>query len=289
MSWGEEKTELTRVPKKSMVEEMKKILFQDPMVLPDFIPNCTMLYGYDNTAKTGLALEYLTPADIKDGKKVVVVDLDLGSLPLLMKFHKQKVLDGNIIMHDPMRWTEDEKGKPVVNYEETIDVINAIGVAVKESWKEENIKAIIFDGGSKLLKYSEQQMRIEKAITPDGGVSTRYWIVRNKFFMEALELYKSIPIHKIFIFHEDFIPGRQEPGKEIAAVKLHTNQMMFQKVLCERIDRGATVDFKATMHKVKGETAKEGKIITFLTVNKETEKVLWQPEKVIEVINTTEE
>lgn len=282
--WADTGAQQTRAPKRDLVAEMKAKLYSDPIVLPDFIPNCTMFYGYDNTAKTGLALSILTEKDIKEGKKIIVVDLDMGAMPLIMKYHKDKALSRNIIHIDPMVWSVDSKGNPVVDYEETLNNINAVGVAVKETWKDENVKAVVFDGGSKLLKYSEQQMRVEKALTPDGGVSQRYWIVRNKLFLEALELYKSLPVHKIFIFHEDFIPERQV-GEKIAAVKLQTNQMMFEKVFCERIDMGSLVQFRATIHKAKGNIEKEGTSVVFAKVNKDDQKFEWNPEAILKELN----
>jgi len=279
--WAEEKTQQTRTPRKSLVDKMSKKLFEEPFELPDFIPNCTMFYGEDNTAKTGLALEVLTEEDIEAGRKIVVIDLDLGLMPLLTEYHREKVASGNIIpATDVIKWTENSKGKPVVDYEATLDTIYAIAVSVLENYKEQNIKAIIFDGGSKFLKYSEQQMRVEKAISPDGGVSQRYWIIRNKLFLEGLEFFKMLPVHKVFIFHDDFVP-QQQVDKKISAVKLQTNQMMSQKVLCERIDTGSAVNFRTTIHKYKGDITKEGKSVVFATVNKEEGEYVWEPQKIL--------
>ena len=281
MAWAEEKTEKTRTPRKSLMDSIAHELFDEPAELPDFIPNCTMIYGEDNTAKTGLALEVLSEEDIKEGKKAIIIDLDLGATPLLNKYHREKVQSGNIIPYNPIKWGEGPKGTPIIDYEATLDTIYAIAVAVLNNWEKQKVKAIIFDGGSKFLKFSEQQMRVEKALTPDGGVSQRYWIVRNKLFLEGLEFFKMLPIHTIFIFHNDFIPN--QPGSEkIAAVKLQTNQMMSQKIFCERIDTGATVNFRATVHKFKGNIIKEGKVIEFATVNKEEEKFTWEGQKVLD-------
>lgn len=279
----------TRAPRVSVPIDVENLIYDKPMILPDEIPICAMLYGDDGTAKSGLALSCLTEEDIKNDKKLIVIDLDAGTVPLLMKYHKPAVQSGNIRHIDPIIWGIDPKtGKDVINYEATIDLINKIGNKIKETWKERNVKAVILDGGSKLLKYSEQQMRIEKALTPDGGVSPRYWIVRNKLFLELLELYKSIPVDKYFIMHEDFIPGRKI-GEQLSGVKLHTNQMMHQKILCERIDTGPEVVFRATLHKSKANTANEGLMIPFSKVNKKEKAYTWEPRKILEVIRDDEE
>lgn len=284
--WAQSEATKSKPQKKSMIDEARHKLFEAAPELPDFVPKCMMIYGQDNTAKTGLALSVLTDEDVKEGKKIVVIDLDLGCMPLLIEYYADKVYSGNIIYVNPIKWTEDENGTPIVDYKATIDEINAIGVAIREKWKEENVKAVIFDGGSKFLKYAEQQMRIEKAITPDGGVSQRYWIVRNKMFIEALELYKSLPVHKVFIFHDNFIPEARA-DRDISSVVLQTNQMMFQKIYCERIDSGAVVRFRATIHKSKGDITLEGKSVEFATVNKEEGSFEWNPEKVLSLLNFT--
>lgn len=280
-SWGTEAAQKTRAPKTDLVQEMQKILFKNPITLPEMVPTCAMIYGEDGTGKTGLTLSTLTDDDVENGKVIVVVDLDSGNLPLILEHHSHKVAKGAIKYWDPTVWGEDEEGRPVLNYKKTMDIINAIALASKQEWQEnQSIKAIILDGGSKLLKFSEQQMRLEKALTPDGGVQTRYWLVRNKMFLETLDLYKSLPFDKYFIFHEDFIPVSGSADK-LASVKIQTNQMMFQKIHCERVDKGPTVEYKARIDKSKFDITKEGKVITFGEVNKKDESFVWNPNKVI--------
>lgn len=289
MAWGDDALKATRKPSKTLVDEMDKILFEDKQVFPDKVPTCCMIYGEDGTGKTGLALSSLTEEDVDAGMKIVVVDLDSGNIPLLIEHHTDKINKNAISYRDPVKWDYDEKGNPILNYRQTFAEINAIAVAAKNRWNSHHdIKAIILDGGSKLLKYSEQQMRLEKALTPDGGVQTRYWLIRNKMFLETLELYKSLPFDKYFIFHEDFIPFTSTTDKKFASVKLQTNQMMFQKVFCERVDTGPKVEFRATIHKSKFDITKEGKMINFGEVNKKEEEYIWNPDKVIRALRKEE-
>ena len=280
-SWAQKATDQTRAPKTTLAEDMRKILFDKPAVLPDLVPTCCMIYGADGTGKSGLALSTITNQDVKDGKQVVVVDLDNGNLPLILEHHRDKQAAGAIKYQNPSVWGEDSTGSPILDYKKTMDIINAIAIASKDEWEDkQNVKAIIFDGGSKLLKFSEQQMRLEKHLTPDGGVQTRYWLVRNKMFLETLELYKSLPFDSYFIFHEDFI-GDLTADQKLASVKIQTNQMMFQKIRCERLDVGPRVEYVATIDKSKFDLTKEGKRIKFAEVNKKDETYEWHPNRVI--------
>ena len=284
MAWAEDAVDKTRAPRKDLVDEVYDVLFENPIFLPDNVPTCCMIYGEDGTGKTGLALSTLTNQDVKDGKSIIVVDLDSGNMPLILEHHRDKYTAGAIKYKDPVVWGKDGNGKPVLDYKTSMDIINAIAIAAKRRWEiDQSVKAIILDGGSKLLKYSEQQMRLEKALTPDGGVSTRYWLIRNKMFLETLELYKSLPFDKYFIFHEDFIPNLST-GDKMASVKIQTNQMMFQKIHTERFDEGTVVRYKATIDKSKFDITQEGKRVIFGEVNKEDGTFNWLPNRVLRIL-----
>jgi hypothetical protein len=282
--WGKETAQKTRKPRKSLAEEMGEILFKGPSLLPDSVPSCIMIYGKDGTGKTGLALSMLNADDVKEGKKIIVVDLDAGNLPIILEHHKEKVEAGSIIYYDPMEWGEDGEGNPILDYDKTFQNINAIAIAAKKRQKEEgDIKAIILDGGSKLFKYAENEMRALKELDASQGAEWGFWKIRNKIFLESLELYKSLLFDKVFIFHDDFVPIASD-DKPISSAKLQTNQMMFQKVLTERRDLGPRVEYRATIHKSKFDIAKEGQVIVFGEVDKTDEKYKWEPEKVTSVL-----
>ncbi len=279
--WGDEKQEKTRKSKKNFIETNRQMLFEKPLTLPEEVPSCVMIYGKDGTGKTGLSLSVLTDKDIKKGQKIVIVDLDSGNLPLLLEYHKDKV-NKHILYRDPVVWETDDDGMPIINYKETIGHINSIAIAAKNRWKEKgDIKAIILDGGSKLLKQAEYQMRLDRYIEPAGEVSYRFWAERNKMFQETLELYKNLPFDKYFIMHEDFVPHLTPPSKEMAAVRQFANQMMYQKIYCERIDKAVAVEFAATIDKSKFSIGKEGKQEVFASANKSDESFKWEPEKIL--------
>lgn len=284
-SWAKTAAKKTRKPKTSLVQDMRKKLFEGPTLLPQDTPKCVMIYGQDGTAKTGLALASLTDADVAEGKKLVIVDLDDGNLPIMLKYHREKVQAGAMAYENPMRWTEDAEGKPTLDYQKTFDIINSIAMAALEEHEEKgNIKAIIFDGGSKLLKYAEQEMRVVTHLNAADGADWNYWKIRNKIFLESLELYKSLPFDKYFIFHDDFLPVPKKPGEKVSAVIMQTNQMMYQKIFTERKDLGPRVEYKATIHKAKADISKEGRSIVFAEVDKKTGEYRWEPEKVMSLL-----
>ena len=290
MAWAKEEAEKTRTPKKSLKDEMKDRLFNNPIILPDSVPSFIMFIGGDGTGKSGLALATLTKEAVKAGKKLVVVDADGGTLPLILEHHRKAVASGNIIYYDPIQWKEDEEtGRPVRDYDATIDQINAIAIATKEEHEEnKNIQGVILDGGSVLLKETESIMRLEKELDVDSGVTYSFWKLRSRLFLEMLSLYKNLPFDSIVTFHTDFLldsGGEKSPS----AVKINTHALMFQKVFLERIDRGDTIEFIATIEKNKFDIIKEGKRIVFGTVDKKTEKYKWEPEKVLSELRPKKE
>src|SRR3990167_1770792 len=47
---------------------------------------CCLIYGKDGRGKSGIALDYLSDDDIKNGKKVVIIDIDGGMTPLITTY-----------------------------------------------------------------------------------------------------------------------------------------------------------------------------------------------------------
>lgn len=284
-NWPKSAAKKTRKPKTSLVDDMRKRLFDNTIILPEEAYNCVMIYGQDGTGKTGLALSTLTDDDVKEGKKLVIIDLDSGNLPIMLKHHRDKVQAGAMVYENPMRWTEDGEGKPLLDYQATFDNINAIALAtLQEHEQNKNIKGVILDGGSKLLKYAEQEMRVLKELDVSEGADWNFWKIRNKIFLETLELFKSLPFDKYFIFHDDFLPVPRPSDGKISAVILQTNQMMYQKIFTERRDLGPKVEYKATIHKSKFALSQEGRSVVFADVDKKSGEYRWEPQKVIELL-----
>lgn len=290
MSWGDSNTE--EKPRPGIYED-KSSLFPDEKV-KEWMKESTeskasnifcLLYGKDGSGKTGIVLDYLTEEDIKQGKKMVVIDLDGGATPLKESYHKNKT--ENLIVIDPLVTTETKEGTQI-DYQSTFAKIRAIIRYVNNNYKQEKIKAIVFDGLSTALSYAEQQMRIEENVDVIGGVQQRYWLIRNKIFLDTLKQIKSIPIAKFFIGHTNFIiddfdpmvPGSRKPSSVVD----QTNQMMFQKIRCERKEKGDNVAYFATFDKAKHSVKNEGEQIKFCEVNTKTKTFKWDTARIREVL-----
>ena len=161
---------------------------------------CCLIYGNEGAGKTGLALDILTEQDIKEGKKVLVIDLDGGNLPLISRYHKKNTT--NFIVKNPMihpRAMKIEGDDIQFDYSIILSLIKGIVNVVSLHYKELQIKAVVFDGLSTFLKVCENIMRMEKHLTPDGGVNNLYWKIRSKHFLETILAIKSLPVNKLFI------------------------------------------------------------------------------------------
>ena len=62
------------MPKSQYSDEKIGDWLMSPNNLDSFM--CCLLLGADGTGKSGLVLDYLTPEDVKEGKKAVIIDLD---------------------------------------------------------------------------------------------------------------------------------------------------------------------------------------------------------------------
>ncbi len=181
---------------------------------------CCLIVGKDGTGKSGIAFDYLTDEDVREGRKILIIDLDSGNIPLLNQYHASK--KENFIVKNPLveSFTEDDV---YIDYHKTFARMRSVVKWTRNNYKKHKIKAIVFDGLSTALKHAEYQMRLDKNIDADGGVSTRYWLIRNKLFLELLEQIKSLPISKFFIAHEDFI---LKVGEDNSSLKEKTNAMV---------------------------------------------------------------
>jgi hypothetical protein len=255
-------------------EEIKQILYKKRDSRP--FRFCLMFYGADGTGKTGLLQAY----PLKEGEKHVILDLDGGNEPILETYHKDKF--NQIIIHNPLETAVSSDGRKVIAFKKTMDKIKFVVDYVRRNWERDNIKAVSIDGLSKLLKYAEYQMRIEKHINAEGGVEYRYWKLRNQMFMEILEIMKSLPIDKFFVAHDDFI--QTQGDTEIAKVKLETNRMMYQKVRCIRKDLPNKVEYSVIIDKSKYNAKVEGFEFVFLTVDKKTKQIEWKGQNIYPIL-----
>jgi len=234
---------------------------------------CIGIVGTDGTGKSGIALDCRTPEEVEEGKKIIVLDLDGGCIPIKIKYHNN---DENIIVKDPTVYKTDEDGTNV-DYNATMEKIMAT-VTWLNNKKDSNIKAVILDGCDKLLKIAEYQMRMDEHIDVNGGVQLRYWNKRNISYFRILEAIKKLPYDKYFITH---LKEDRETGKTKPAWEKTTSDFLFSILECKKIEDADGVEFKVHVKKYKGKTELEGTQITFCKINKTDKKVEWIGTKTI--------
>lgn len=258
-------------------EKIRSMLYKE-LTKEDF-HFCCLFYGNDGTGKTGLIQSY----PLKDNEKHIILDLDGGNRPILHTYWPGKLK--NIIIENPLVTKVTEDGLKTIDFHQTMNKIKWVVDYVRRNHKEDNIKAISIDGLSKLLKYAENQMRIEKHIKIDGGVDYRYWKRRNELFLEILEIMKTLPIDKFFIAHENFILlDEYTVDDETPSVVREANRMMYQKVRCKRKKQGANVTYTYIIDKSKYNVHAEGKEEQFLIIDTDKKSYRWKGHLLYELL-----
>ena len=173
-------------------------------------PTRMALVGKENTAKTGLAIDFCAK-EIKAGKKVVIFDFDNSAeatVDYVCRDSKGKRYDNVVILRlfdecDESIFNDDNS----TNWVALIDKVEWLTNVVAED--SDGVAAVIFDGASTLLKWCEFAMtwvlqnRENNPIDPDNErFNQSEWRVRNKLFRNALNRVHSLPIQKVFFtFH----------------------------------------------------------------------------------------
>jgi len=230
---------------------------------------CVALIGKDGTGKSGLALDCRTPEEVTDGKKVIVLDLDGGCLPIKVKYHNN---DPNIIIKDPTEYKTDITGTEI-DYERTMEKMRATLVYLnlnREKFKD--TKAIVLDGVDKLLKIAEYQMRLEEHLDVNAGVQYRYWVKRNTDYYKIMDMVKKLPWDRYYVTHTK----ETETGTTIPNWQTKSADMMFQIIECSKKETEGKVELIAHVKKYKGMTELEGSRYTFCEVDKTNKKANWK-------------
>lgn len=275
--------------KQSIFDKVGEKLTKNPEYVPEHAPIVALFSGEDGTGKSGTALQLVDEIDVEAGENIVLIDLDGGNYPVCLEYHHEAYEKDNIILYDPTVMT-DSRDDVTTDYKATMRNIKAAGAWIKEHWEEEKIRVVILDGMSKLLKFAEWQMRIEKSVDVSGGVTQRYWVNRNKAFLDIVELYKSIPVDTIFIGHTDF--NIKEGDKDVSAIKKNMNDLMFQKVsfTVEETADGK-VKFWAKIDKSKQNLMNKGTKVCFAEVDTtdKSKGYKWNPKVVLDLLKPDSE
>ena len=292
MGWADVKKDMEEVSKegqekkqrKDEAKDIKEWLLDQSDQENKFV---CMVLGKDGTGKSPLALSHLTDEDIKQGKRVLVIDLDGGNIPLVNTYHKERCeklgrkVNDVFFIKNPLTEVLND-GEVEIDYKATFNKIKGTVNLLKDTkFREEmKFKYVVFDGLSTLLEFAENQMRVEKHLQVDGGVNMAFWKRRNKMFRDVLEMLKSLPISSFFIGHDDFI--RDPNAENFSAVKKLSHSMMHQKIICEKLFLKDKTQFVATIAKSKYNVSKEGEKITFGEIILDGKQVTFEPQKVLE-------
>jgi hypothetical protein len=236
--------------------------------------------GIDGSGKTGVAQSY----PLKEGEKMIIIDLDGGNEPLVETYHKD--IKDKIIVFNPLATMTDDSGRVVIDFITTFSNIKNVIEYVRQNYEADKIQLLVIDGLSKMLKYAENQMRLDLNIDASGGVNFLYWKSRNEMFGELIEMSKALPINKIFIAHEDFIVLNEmdSTDKTVSNIKRETNRAMYQKIRFIRKDLPEEVQYVLIVDKSKYNVSVEGAKMVFLTVNKHTKEYKWEGEKLYSLL-----
>jgi len=165
------------------------------------------LVGWENTAKTGLALSMMD-AEIKAGKKVAVFDVDNSAKSTVDYIYP----DAENIMVIPLHDETDESifdEQNNVDYKALVDKTNWFVniLAEQVAANPDEWAGVVFDGGSTFLKWCEHAMRaslLARGVieTEDGTFNQKEWRERNRMNRNVLTRIHALPVPKVFFtFH----------------------------------------------------------------------------------------
>jgi hypothetical protein len=219
---------------------------------------CAVFYGHDGTGKSGACLDCRTEDEVKQGKKVIVIDLDCSAGPLKMKYFEG---DPNIKVIDPIEMLPDGN----IDYVSTYNKILAVIRYIRSNEKELNLAAVVLDGLNTLLKVCEYVMRYENLqVDPDAQIKDRWqWAIRNRKYLVPVILIKRLHCKKLFTTHlkelKQYMSGQLIHLDWVPDWEKSTPGIMFQRILMERKEVEGNVVFEATIKKAKGALHLEGK------------------------------
>jgi len=165
------------------------------------------LVGWENTAKTGLALSMMD-AEIRAGKKVAVFDVDNSAKSTVDYIYP----DAENIMVIPLHDETDDSifdADNNVDYKALVDKTNwFVNILAEEvAANPDDWAGVVFDGGSTFLKWCEHAMRaslLSRGIieTEDGTFNQKEWRERNRLYRNVLTRLHSLNVAKVyFTFH----------------------------------------------------------------------------------------
>lgn len=269
----DKKAEQTRDAKESLEDEIYSMIFEsNKQVENDRVAQKIILSGENGLGKTSLALALFTE-DLADDEKIVYVGIDNSGSEIINKFFKKELHSGQILPFNPDTIRVNERGASVKDEERVLEKVTTTSAAIRKAIKNGiKVKGVIVDGISFLLEYAESKMRMEKNLAADQGTQMGAWKIRAKFFREFTSAYMSLDVPVIFISHEDFMPERTEPGKELSSVKKRVLDECGVRIVLDKkqsADNSHVEDYTAEIKKNRSDIFTVGKKVIFMSANNE--------------------
>ena len=269
----QEKAKKTRDPKESLEDEIYSMIFEsNKQVENDKIAQKIVLSAENGLGKTSLALALFTE-DLADDEKIVYVGIDNSGNEIINKFFSEELHSRQILPFNPDATKINERGASVKDEERVLEKVTTTSASIKRAIDNGiKVKGVIIDGISFLLEYAEAKMRMEKNLSADSGTQLNAWKIRAKFFREFTSAYMALDVPVIFISHEDFMPERTEPGKELSSVKKRLLDECGVRIVLTKQDlpdNSHVSNYNAEIKKNRADIFTVGKTVTFMSVNNE--------------------
>ncbi len=228
---------------------------------------CAVFYGERGTGKTGAAIDCRTEEEKKQGKKVLIIDVDGNAKDTVSAYWKN---DLNVMLVDPLILV-DEKVDPLQTYE-TIKVTVQYAKSIQSE-----LKCIIFDGLDRFLKICEDVMRQEYLHIPIGQrVAAFDWGIRNELFDMPLYLMRTLNTMRIFITHMKvpmkLVQGHLVEGEARPDFQRQFPNSVVQELYFEKVFSNGVTTMKATVKKSNSKIELEGRQFIIGTNSKEGAK-----------------
>lgn len=266
-----EKATQTRDPQESLEDEIYNMIFEsNKQVENDKIAQKIVLSGENGLGKTSLALA-LVSEDLQDDEKIVYIGIDNSGSEIINKFFKKELHAGQILPFNPDARKLNDRGVSVRDEERVLEKVTTTSSAIKKAIDNGiKVKAVIVDGISFLLEYAEAKMRMERNLDADSGTQLNLWKIRAKFFREFTSAYMALDVPVIFVSHEDFMPERTEPGKDLSSVKRRLIDECGVRIILNKKnnpDNNHVEDYIAEIKKNRSDIFTVGKTVIFMSAN----------------------
>ena len=266
-----EKATQTRDPQESLEDEIYNMIFEsNKQVENDKIAQKIVLSGENGLGKTSLALA-LVSEDLQDDEKIVYIGIDNSGSEIINKFFKKELHAGQILPFNPDARKLNDRGVSVRDEERVLEKVTTTSSAIKKAIDNGiKVKAVVVDGISFLLEYAEAKMRMERNLDADSGTQLNLWKIRAKFFREFTSAYMALDVPVIFVSHEDFMPERTEPGKDLSSVKRRLIDECGVRIILNKKnnpDNNHVEDYIAEIKKNRSDIFTVGKTVIFMSAN----------------------